>query len=84
VWHMVRISLGVSLMVLGVIGVLVPVIPGLPLLLAGAAILGAEHPLVRPLMGRVKAWRGRSEPKPVASAHDGQPRSPLGTRSLKP
>jgi hypothetical protein len=81
VWHAARVALGAVLMVLGVIGMLVPVIPGLPLLLAGAAILGTEHPLVRPLIRRVKAWRGRCERKPGAPAHDAQPPSPLGTRS---
>jgi uncharacterized membrane protein YbaN (DUF454 family) len=84
VWQTIRVTLGIALMGLGLIGVLVPVIPGLPLLLAGVATVGTGHPLVRPLIRWAKAWRRRSERKPGASAHDAQPPSPLGTRSLHP
>jgi hypothetical protein len=31
----------------GVVAIPIPVMPGIPLLAAGAAILGSDHPLVR-------------------------------------
>ena len=43
-----RSALGVFLVVAGLLAVPVPVLPGLPLLAAGTALLGNQHPLVRP------------------------------------
>ncbi|MEQ1948789.1 MAG: hypothetical protein ABL995_16485 [Bryobacteraceae bacterium] len=42
-----RQASGVGLLVLGVIGCLLPVMPGIPFLMAGVAILGTDHVLVR-------------------------------------
>jgi uncharacterized membrane protein YbaN (DUF454 family) len=39
---------GYGLLLLGVAGCLLPVIPGIPFLLAGAAVLGWDHWAVRP------------------------------------
>jgi len=38
--------------VAGVAGCLLPIIPGIPLIVAGVAILGTDHALVR----RSRAW----------------------------
>jgi len=43
-----RSALGILLIIFGVIAVPVPVLPGLPLVVAGTALLGHQHPLVRP------------------------------------
>jgi uncharacterized membrane protein YbaN (DUF454 family) len=48
---------GLTLVALGVIGMLLPVIPGIPLLIAGVALLGTNHPWVRPLIARLRLWR---------------------------
>jgi hypothetical protein len=52
---------GVSLIVVGLLGLVLPIIPGVPLLLAGVAILGQDHPLIRPALAwlrrRREAWR---------------------------
>lgn len=58
-WRKVRAVTGRALLGLGVIGVLVPIIPGLPFFIAGVALLGPDHPLVRRLRGRLKEWRRR-------------------------
>lgn len=54
---------GVLLVVVGLLGLVLPVIPGVPLLMAGVAILGRDHPLVRPALERLarlrEKWRGR-------------------------
>ena len=42
----IRNILGVFLIVLGIILLPVPVIPGLPIIAAGAAVLGPHHPIV--------------------------------------
>jgi uncharacterized membrane protein YbaN (DUF454 family) len=39
---------GYALLVAGVAGCFLPLLPGIPLLIAGAAVLGWDHPLVRP------------------------------------
>ena len=43
-----RSALGVLLIIFGIIAVPVPVLPGLPLVVAGTALLGRQHPFVRP------------------------------------
>jgi uncharacterized protein YqgC (DUF456 family) len=43
----VRIIAGWALLAIGVLGLALPIIPGIPLLAAGAAMLGSEHWLVR-------------------------------------
>jgi uncharacterized membrane protein YbaN (DUF454 family) len=53
----VRLIAGVLLVTLGVIGMLMPVLPGIPLLVAGVALLGSNHPWVRPLVARLRLWR---------------------------
>lgn len=48
---------GVGLIALGIVGMVLPLIPGTPLVLAGAALLGAEHSLLRPLVRRLRGGR---------------------------
>ena len=38
---------GFSLIVLGAIGSLVPIVPGVPMILAGVALVGSDHPWIR-------------------------------------
>lgn len=57
VWQKVKVILGLVLCVIGIAGTLVPVIPGVPIVLAGVALIGADHPLVRGLKERLKYWR---------------------------
>jgi uncharacterized membrane protein YbaN (DUF454 family) len=56
-WRTIRVIAGVLLIGLGLVGMLVPVLPGIPLLLAGMALLGSNHPWVRPCMARLRLWR---------------------------
>jgi len=46
-WRMVRVATGFSLILLGAIGTLVPVVPGVPMVLAGIALVGTDHPWIR-------------------------------------
>jgi uncharacterized membrane protein YbaN (DUF454 family) len=52
---------GIALVVVGLLGLVLPVIPGVPLLMAGIVVLGPQHPVVRPVVGgfrRVRrGWR---------------------------
>jgi uncharacterized membrane protein YbaN (DUF454 family) len=48
----VRNVCGYLLIAAGVAGFVLPIIPGIPLLLGGAALLGSDHALVR----RCTAW----------------------------
>jgi hypothetical protein len=56
-WRAARVVGGVFLVVVGVLRLVLPVLPGIPLLIAGIAILGPQHPLVRPLAERIARWR---------------------------
>ena len=61
---------GVLLIVVGLLGLVLPVIPGVPLLLAGVAVLGQDHPLVRPALAwlrrRREAWQSAHGEQTIA------------------
>ena len=59
VWRKVRVVTGLTLIGLGAIGIFLPIIPGVPLFIAGVALVGANHPWVRPFMVRLRLWRRR-------------------------
>jgi len=54
-----KIAAGLALVIVGVAGLVLPLIPGVPLLIAGAAILGPRHPIIRPFSVRWRWWRKR-------------------------
>jgi uncharacterized protein YqgC (DUF456 family) len=61
-WQMVRTLAGVGLLILGVIGTLLPIVPGFVFFAAGIAVLGTDHAIVRrfqPLVLRVREWLKR-------------------------
>jgi hypothetical protein len=49
---MIRTIAGWSLIVIGAIACPLPLVPGIPIVLLGAALLGQDHPAVR----KCKAW----------------------------
>ena len=59
-WATLRSMGGVTLIGLGLLATVVPIIPGIPLIIAGAALAGPKHPLVRAARERLKRWRSRS------------------------
>ena len=44
---LVRNACGIVLIVAGLIAMPIPIVPGVPLIVAGVAVLGNNHPLVR-------------------------------------
>src|SRR5215470_93338 len=58
-WRVGRVVLGMLLIALGAVGCVLPVLPGIPLLIAGAALLGPRHWLIRPFSERLERWRKR-------------------------
>lgn len=64
-----KLFCGIGLLFLGVLGLILPIMPGVPFLLVSAAILGNEHPLIRPFKQRIDRWRGKRKeeaPEPEA------------------
>ncbi len=53
---LMRRACGWALMVLGIAGCVLPVIPGIPLLIAGLIILGRDYEWARSALHRVKQW----------------------------
>jgi hypothetical protein len=45
----------------GIIGTLLPIIPGMPMVIAGVALVGPGHPVLGPLMTRIERWRRRRQ-----------------------
>ena len=61
-WRVIRPTAGLLLVGLGLTGMIVPIIPGLPLLVAGAVLVAPNHRVVRAVRERLKAWRRRRNP----------------------
>lgn len=55
-----RVLAGMVLLVAGLLGTLLPVLPGFPLVVAGMAVLGPEHPWSRAVTDRLRRWRMRA------------------------
>jgi uncharacterized protein len=55
----IRVGVGFALIAAGLLGLLLPVVPGIPLLIAGVAMVGVDHPWIRPVMARFRGWRAR-------------------------
>jgi hypothetical protein len=58
-WQCIRVIAGFGLVIAGVIGLFLPLAPGSILLMAGVALVGIDHPRIRPLMEPLKRWRAR-------------------------
>ena len=54
---------GFVLLIAGLVGCLIPLIPGSPMVIAGAALLGADHPRIRPSIRRLEQWSDLLESK---------------------
>ena len=52
-----REAIGVALLIAGLIGFFLPVVPGAPFLLEAIALLGPSHPRIEPWMNRIRQWR---------------------------
>jgi uncharacterized protein YqgC (DUF456 family) len=52
-----KLALGVMLLAAGAAGTLLPIVPGVPILLVGVALIGCDHPLVRKMKTRLQLWQ---------------------------
>ena len=52
----IKLMLGIALCIVGLAGTLVPIIPGVPMIIAGFALMGADHPFVRGAKARLRRW----------------------------
>src|ERR1700722_3364069 len=62
-----RTTAGWILLILGVAGLMLPFLPGVPLLVAGLVMLSTQHRWARKCLGRMKLWIRkfhRRRPKP--------------------
>ncbi|MDT7816267.1 MAG: uncharacterized protein QOJ42_6183 [Acidobacteriaceae bacterium] len=60
---------GWILVVLGVAGLMLPVLPGAPLLIAGLIMLSANHRWARNCLRRVRVWTRKLHPHRSKPAH---------------
>ncbi len=56
-WRALRLTAGWSLIVIGVIGLFLPVLQGILFLASGLAVLSTESRWARNLLDRFAAWR---------------------------
>jgi uncharacterized membrane protein YbaN (DUF454 family) len=50
-------------LLVGVAGLLLPLLPGIPFLLIGMKLLGPDHPITRPIVSLVRRFRDRRKAK---------------------
>ena len=55
-----RRASGWTLVLLGVVGCVLPVLPGIPLLLGGLALLSTEYAWAEKALARLKGWVARA------------------------
>jgi uncharacterized membrane protein YbaN (DUF454 family) len=70
IWRVGKISLGVLLLILGVIGLLLPVIPQIPFLIGGLTLLSSENRHAKALLDYVEkkvGWRRTTPEEPRSS-----------------
>jgi uncharacterized membrane protein YbaN (DUF454 family) len=63
-----RTAAGWTLLILGVAGLMLPFLPGIPLLVAGLVMLSSQHRWARACLERIRLWirklhRRRSKPE---------------------
>lgn len=71
IWRAGKISLGVLLLILGVVGLMLPLIPQIPFLIGGLTLLSSENRHCKALLEYVErriGWR-RSTPHEPQSMH---------------
>lgn len=56
-WRIVRLSAGWALLVLGVIGLFLPILQGLIFIASGLALLSTDLPWAKNLLDRLSRWR---------------------------
>ena len=61
----VRVAAGLALLGIGAVGTLLPALPGIPLMVAGMAVLGPDHPWSRAITNRLRRWRARFAKAPA-------------------
>ena len=68
-----KISLGVLLLILGVIGLMLPVVPQIPFLIGGLTLLSSENRHAKALLEYVErrvGWRRSNPQEPVTREAD--------------
>jgi uncharacterized protein len=65
-----RTAGGWIFVILGVAGVLLPVLPGAPLLIAGLVLLSADHRWARNCLRKVKLWTHKLNRRQTKPAND--------------
>lgn len=59
VWRVIRLSLGGTLLLLGIVGLFLPFLQGILFIASGLALLSTESRWARAILNRMKAWRRR-------------------------
>jgi hypothetical protein len=52
---------GFTVIGVGIIGTLLPINPGIPMVIAGVALVSPGHPVLSPVMTRIERRRGRKQ-----------------------
>jgi len=56
-WRAVRLGTGWALLLLGIAGLFLPLIPGILFLASGLAVLSGESRWARRILERIRSWR---------------------------
>ena len=75
-WHAIRFPFGITLIILGLAGILLPLLPGTGPLILGILCVGPHSRVVRWLRRRLPPSFHRFIPFTRASPHDPPPKQP--------
>ena len=66
-----KLGLGFLLIVLGLVGLILPIIPGVLLLTAGGVLLAPSYPVIERVLGKLKLCRSESAKETKVGENDG-------------
>lgn len=53
----IKVFVGFFLLAVALIGLIVPFMPSTPFFIAGVAMVGTDHPILKPWIARLQIWR---------------------------
>ena len=68
----IRTGTGLVLVVVGLAGLVLPIVPGIPILIVGLALLGTDHPVRVAITRRLQRWGVMKTPSASSPEKDGR------------
>jgi hypothetical protein len=77
VWRGLRLCAGWALLLLGIVGLFLPVLQGLLFIVSGLALLSADVQWARALLARISKWRRKRQDSTPPNGSASPPNTPI-------